>query len=70
MTHPRLSVHNVTFYGEPLANLQQHWAELGVSRLSILDEQLLDPALPQLLQPNGYRVEAVTHIFAGARLSQ
>jgi sugar phosphate isomerase/epimerase len=70
VTHERLSVHDVTFYGEPLANLQQHWAELGVSRLSILDEQLLDPAFPQLLQRNGYRVEAVTHIFAGARLSR
>lgn len=67
--HERLSVHNVTFYGEPLANLQQHWAALGVSRLSILDDQLLDPVFPQFLQHNAYRVEAVTHIFAGGRLS-
>jgi sugar phosphate isomerase/epimerase len=64
-----LSVHNVTFYGEPLADLAAHWAALGVSRLSILGDQLLDPAFPQFLQRNTYRVEAVTHIFAGGRLS-
>jgi sugar phosphate isomerase/epimerase len=69
VTHERLSVHNVTFYGEPLADLQHHWAGLGISRLSILDDQLLDPAFLQFLQRNAYRVEAVTHIFAGGRLS-
>ena len=69
MTHQRLSVHNVTFYGEPLADLAAHWAALGISRLSILGDQLLDPAFPEFLQRNTYRVEAVTHIFAGGRLS-
>jgi sugar phosphate isomerase/epimerase len=69
VTHQRLSVHNVTFYGAPLTDLAAHWAALGVSRLSILDDQLLDPAFPQFLQRNTYRVEAVTHIFAGGRLS-
>ncbi|BBY39919.1 xylose isomerase [Mycobacterium mantenii] len=66
--HERLSVHNVTFYGEPLAELEEHWAALGVSRLSILDSQLLDPELPKLLRRNGYTVEAVCHIFGGGRL--
>ncbi len=66
--HDRLSVHNVTFYGEPLTNLQQHWAALGVSRLSILGDQLLDPVFPDFLQCNTYRVEAVTHIFGAGRL--
>ena len=67
--HERLSVHNVTFYGEPLSALEAHWAALGVSRLSILDNQLLDPEFPMLLQRNDYTVEAVTHVFAGGRLS-
>lgn len=65
----RLSVHNVTFYGASLAELEQHWADLGVSRLSILDDQVLDPDLPKLLQRNDYTVEAVTHVFAGGRLT-
>jgi sugar phosphate isomerase/epimerase len=69
VTHQRLSVHNVTFYGDPLADLASHWATLGVSRLSILGDQLLDPAFPQFLRHNDYRVEAVTHIFGGGRLS-
>jgi sugar phosphate isomerase/epimerase len=69
VTHQRLSVHNVTFYGAPLSDLAAHWAALGVSRLSILGDQLLDPAFPQFLQRNTYRVEAITHIFAGGRLS-
>ncbi len=67
--HPRLSVHNVTFYGAALAELQEHWAALGVSRLSILDSQLLDPELPKLLQRTSYTVEAVYHLFAGGRLT-
>lgn len=66
--HKRLSVHNVTFYGESLAALEAHWAALGVSRLSILDSQLLDPEFAKLLQRNAYSVEAVCHIFGGGRL--
>jgi sugar phosphate isomerase/epimerase len=67
--HQRLSVHNVTFYGASLAELEQHWKDLGVSRLSILDDQVLDPDLPKLLQRNDYTVEAVCHVFAGGRLT-
>ena len=67
--HKRLSVHNVTFYGASLAELEQHWAALGVSRLSILDSQLLDADFPKLLQRNDYTVEAIYHLFAGGRLT-
>jgi sugar phosphate isomerase/epimerase len=67
--HKRLSVHNVTFYGESLAELQAHWAALGVSRLSILDNQLLDPEFLILLRRNNYTVEAVYHLFADGRLT-
>jgi sugar phosphate isomerase/epimerase len=67
--HKRLSVHNVTFYGASLAELERYWADLGVSRLSILDDQVLDPELPKLLRRNGYTVEAVCHVFAGGRLT-
>ncbi len=67
--HKRLSVHSVTFSGDSLAEMQAHWAALGVSRLSILDSQLLDPDLPILLQHNDYTVEAAYHLFAGGALS-
>ncbi|MEY8013616.1 sugar phosphate isomerase/epimerase family protein [Mycobacterium servetii] len=67
--HERLSVHSVTFYGTPLAELESHWRTLGVSRLSVLDDQLLDPLFPTLLQRNGYTVEAVCHVFAGGSLA-
>lgn len=67
--HNRLSVHNVTFYGATLAELEAHWVALGVSRLSILDRQLLDPELPKLVRRNNYTVEAVYHLFAGGRLT-
>ena len=69
MTHQRLSVHNVTFYGAPLTDLQKYWTGLAVTRLSILDSQLLDPQFPNLLQHNNYSVEAVYHLFAGGRLA-
>jgi sugar phosphate isomerase/epimerase len=68
-THPRLSVHNVTFYGATLTELHKHWVDLGVERLSILDSQLLDPQLPILLQHNNYTVEAVYHLFAAGSLT-
>lgn len=67
--HKRLSVHNVTFYGASLAELQSYWVALGVSRLSVLDGQLLDPQFPELLGGSTYTVEAVYHLFAGGRLS-
>lgn len=63
--HERVSVHSVTFYGSPLHELEEYWAALGVSRLSILDDQLLDPAFPELLRRTAYAVEAVCHVFAG-----
>ncbi len=66
--HPRLSVHSVTFYGTPLPELATHWQALGVSRLSVLDGQLLDPSFPELLHRNDYTVEAVCHVFAGGSL--
>lgn len=68
-SHQRLSVHNVTFYGAALAELETHWATLGVSRLSILDSQMLDSDFPKLLQHSAYTVEAVYHLFAGGRLT-
>ena len=68
-THPRLSVHNVTFYSATLTELHQHWVDLGVSRLSILDSQLLDPELPILLRHSDYTVEAVYHLFAAGSLT-
>ncbi len=68
MTHERLSVHNVTFYGATLTELQQHWTDLEVARLSVLDSQLLDPMLPKLLQHNDYTIEAVYHLFAGGAI--
>ena len=40
MTHERLSVHSVTFYGAPLTDLQKYWTDLAVTRLSVLDSQL------------------------------
>ncbi len=68
-THKRLSVHDVTFYGDSPAAMQAHWAALGVSRLSILDSELLNPDFPMLLDRNDYTVEAVYHLFAGGELS-
>jgi sugar phosphate isomerase/epimerase len=63
--HERLSVHNVTFFGAPLSELEKYWQALGVKRLSIIDSQLSEPDLPRLIDDGGYTVEAVCHVFAG-----
>jgi sugar phosphate isomerase/epimerase len=68
--HKRLSVHSVTFPGASLTDLEAHWAALGLSRLSIVDTQLLDPRFPKLLQRNDFSVEAVYHLFAGGQLAK
>jgi sugar phosphate isomerase/epimerase len=61
--HERLSVHNVTFYGASLTDLQNYWTDLGVTRLSILDNHILDPETSEVLQHSAYTVEAVYHLF-------
>ncbi|MGW0160253.1 sugar phosphate isomerase/epimerase family protein [Mycobacterium sp. NPDC003323] len=63
MSHPRLSVHNVTFLGTGLTELAQMWSALGVQRLSMLDTQLLDPQFETLVRDGGHTVEAVYHLF-------
>ena len=64
MTDQRLSVHSVTFYGEPLTELASHWRALGVRRLSLIDSQLAEPGLPELVAGEGYSVETVYHLFS------
>jgi sugar phosphate isomerase/epimerase len=64
--HERLSVHNVTFFGASLSELEKYWHALGLTRLSILDSQLSEPDLPRLIDDGGYSVEAVCHVFAGS----
>jgi sugar phosphate isomerase/epimerase len=68
VTHERLSVHNVTFLGATLTDLQKYWTDLEVARLSVLDSQLFDPELATILQHNDYTVEAVYHLFAGGAI--
>ena len=35
-----------------------------MTRLSLIDSQLAEPALPQLIEQNGYSVDTVYHLFA------
>jgi len=62
--HERLSVHSVTFSGEPLSQLQSHWDALGLNRLSLIDFQLFDPALAHLVADRAYHIQAVCHVFS------
>lgn len=66
--HERLSVHNVTFLGASAAELETYWEQLGVRRLSVLDDQLADPQFLAAVSRGHYRVEAVYHLFAAGRL--
>lgn len=69
MTHERLSVHSVSFFGATLGELAAHCQALHVRRLSLIDSQLFEPGLPALLERHGCTVEAVYHLFASGRLS-
>ncbi|MDT5091656.1 MAG: hypothetical protein QOH60_1019 [Mycobacterium sp.] len=60
----RLSVHNVTFLGASLSELEKYWRAIGLTRLSILDSQLAEAGLAALVA-GGYSIEAVCHVFGG-----
>jgi sugar phosphate isomerase/epimerase len=64
----RISVHNVTFYGAALQELQSHWHTLGLRNLSVIDDQLLDPGFVRMTQAGDYRIETVYHLFGSGRL--
>lgn len=68
--HQRLSVHTVSFFGAPLAELDRHWQGLGLRRLSLIDSQLFDADLTHVVHRNDYAVEAVYHLFSLGRLSR
>ena len=62
--HDRLSVHNVSFLGSTLGELDGYWRQLGVKRLSLIATQLSEPDLKAVVAAGSYTVEAVTHVFA------
>jgi len=71
MAHPRLSVHSVSFFGASLDELDGYWQRLGLSRLSLIAQQLDGggaEAIRQLIDRRGYAVEAITHVFATGAL--
>ncbi|MCV7283371.1 sugar phosphate isomerase/epimerase [Mycolicibacterium flavescens] len=63
MTDERLSVHSVTFLGEPVRDQREHWRALGVRRLSLIDAQLSDDALRESVSGGECSVESVYHLF-------
>ncbi|QZT61352.1 sugar phosphate isomerase/epimerase family protein [Mycolicibacterium austroafricanum] len=63
----RLSVHSVTFGGATPDELCSHWETLGLRRLSLIDNQLLDPGVAKVVSTQGYSVESVFHLFESAR---
>ena len=64
VTHGRLSVHGVTFYGATLTEFEKHWRALGLRRLSLLDSQLFEPELLRAVDDGDYAVESVCHVFS------
>jgi sugar phosphate isomerase/epimerase len=45
--------------------VEQHsvWRALELTRLSLIDSQLAEPALAQIIERNGYTVDTVYHLF-------
>ncbi|WP_431236846.1 sugar phosphate isomerase/epimerase family protein [Mycolicibacterium aichiense] len=61
--YEQLSVHDVTFLGSSPAELQRHWADLGVRCLSVIDTELVDPEFRRIVASGDYLVHAVCHVF-------
>jgi sugar phosphate isomerase/epimerase len=69
--HGRVSVHSVTFLDQPLAEHAEIWRALGLTRLSLIDSQLAEPALAELIERDGYTIDTVYHLFeSGSGLSR
>lgn len=66
--HEQLSVHDVTFLGSSPAELQRHWGDLEVSRLSVIDTELVDPEFRRLVASSDCPVQAVCHVFGSGRV--
>ena len=64
----RLAVHAVGMLGAPLSDYDAAWQDLGLTRLSLIDAQLEDPALGPLVARRGYVVDTVYHLFGGGSL--
>ncbi|WP_431231112.1 sugar phosphate isomerase/epimerase family protein [Mycolicibacterium psychrotolerans] len=64
----QLSVHDVTFLGSSPAELQRHWADLGVRCLSVIDTELGDPEFRRIVASGDYLVQAVCHVFGSGRV--
>jgi sugar phosphate isomerase/epimerase len=65
-THPRLSVHSVTFLGADMSALIEHWRALGVRKLSVIDTELADPKLAEAIAAEGFSLDTVYHLFSSA----
>ncbi len=64
--HERLSINQICFMGAGLAQLENHWRELHVSRVGCLSSPLLDnnfDALRDVLTRNNFQLETVAHVF-------
>lgn len=62
----RISVHAVTFHGATPDEYRSLWRNLGVTRLSLIDTQILQPGLAEGLAADGVSVESVFHLFDSA----
>lgn len=62
----RISVHAVTFHGATPDEYRSQWRNLGVTRLSLIDTQILQPGLAEGLAADGVSVESVFHLFDSA----
>ncbi|MGV0794218.1 TIM barrel protein [Mycolicibacterium sp. XJ1819] len=52
--------------GATPAQLHSSWQALGLTRLSLIDTQVIEPELARIVADNDYTVDTVYHLFAGA----
>ncbi len=71
--HARLSVNQICFPGATIAQLEEYWRTLQLTRVSCLSTPLLDENFESLraaLTRNHFQLETITHVFlAGQDLS-
>ncbi|HWW21891.1 MAG TPA: TIM barrel protein [Steroidobacteraceae bacterium] len=68
--HPRISVNTLCFPGASVGDMAGHWRELGVRRVSLVSNLLLEegvPAAQEALRTGDYQVETISHAFMFGR---
>lgn len=71
--HPRVSVSQICFMGQPLAEAAAHWRAIGPGHIGLISPPLLTDGIAPIqavIAEGGYGIETIAHMFSMGQLSR